>query len=138
MGGQSEFEQYQASMARLSEGQRGELLALLAGTDPWEYASVAAHHGDPKVRDLVLSHYLPLSREGEREIWEKARAARAAAAADAETLPDDIRIEDAGLYDDEGFPGGADDQAPGVRQNNSTRRSVTRRTAAPLAAGGAA
>jgi hypothetical protein len=138
MGGQSEFEQYQTSMARLSEGQRGELLALLAGNDPWDYASVAMHHLDPRVRDIVLGHYLPLSREGEREIWEKARAARAAAAADADALPDDVRVEDAGLYDDEVAPGDAEDEAPSARESDPARRSSGRRVAARVTVGAVA
>jgi hypothetical protein len=138
MDGQPEFEQYQASMARLSEGQRGELLALLAGNDPWEYASVATHHSDPRVRDIVLGHYLPLSREGEREIWEKARAARAAAAADVETLPDDVRVEDAGLDDDEVLPRDAEDQAPTPRQSSPARGNIARGAVTHLAVGAVA
>src|SRR5262249_39563532 len=127
-----------ASTARLSEGQRGELLSLLAGNDPWEYASAATHHSDPRVRDIVLGHYLPLSREGEREIWEKARAARAAAVVDAEALPEDVRVEDAGLYDDEVLPGDANDIAPSTHGSSPAQRSIGRRATTHVAVGGVA
>lgn len=83
----------------------------------------------------MLGHYLPFSREGEREIWGKARVARAAAAADVETLPDDVRVEDAGLDDDEVLPRDTDDQAPTPRQSSLARGSIARRAATHVAVG---
>lgn len=132
MGGQAEFEEYQALMSRLSDGQKQDLLEILAGSDPWGYEAAASLHPDPQVRGIVLGHYLPLGREGEREIWNQARAARAVAAAEAEMVPDDMRVEDAGLYDDDAEPAAED-----ITPARASRRARSR-SHADLAVGGVA
>ena len=133
MDGKPEFEQYESSMARLSAAQREEVLELVASHDPSGYAAAAALHPDSQVRQVVLDHYRPLSKDAERDIWDRVRAARSTA--DSESVPDDVLVEDAGLYDDEVIPG----NGPSGREvQGSVNLSKTRShsVAAELSVGG--
>jgi hypothetical protein len=53
----------------------------------------------------------------------------------ASRLSNDVRVEDAGLDDDEVLPRDADDQAPTPRQSSLARGSIARRAATHVAVG---
>ena len=109
--GRPEFEQYLSDLARLSPSQRNELLGLLAMGEPNDYREYTrALAGTSQAR--VLEHYLPLSRAQEREIWSRARDERMTALAAAERIPEDMLVEDAGLYDEGDSMSEAADRQP--------------------------
>lgn len=89
-GGRPEFEEYLAKMSRLSAGEKRELLEMLSSVDPKEFSKLANRTGNRVLQD-ALQHYVPLSKEKEAKLWSKR------ARATVEVLPDDERVEDAGL-----------------------------------------
>ena len=91
--GEAEFKDYEAKMAKLSDSDRKELLNLLSSTDPRNFVRLPEETQNSRVKG-VLRHYVPLSKEEEARIW----AFQRNISADADTaLPDDERVEDAGL-----------------------------------------
>jgi len=97
---------FQDQYRQLDHSDRAELLALLSSCDPREFVSLPERATLPRVK-RVLPFYEPLSKEALAEVWAKQRAAKAKLAA-AITLPEDERVEDAGLdYEDAASPGNA-------------------------------
>lgn len=99
LGGRAEFDEYSAALSGLSPGQRGELLRLLSESDSSEYRRLSRGLSDERLRG-VLRFYAPLPRGREERIWKEAAALRAAQVNTAYAIPDDERVEDAGLLDD--------------------------------------
>lgn len=97
-GGRAEFDEYQALVSKLDAIERAQLLAALSSRDPSRYSELVAAETDPRVK-AVLRFYLPISKEAEREIW-NVQKHLANAATDDCGMPDEDRIEDAGLHDD--------------------------------------
>ena len=95
LGGRAEYEEYQACIARLSQSQRQELLALLSSVDPSRFNNLATSAQDPGIR-AALRFYVPLAKEVETEIWRLRKATP-----DDCDMASDERVEDAGLDDDE-------------------------------------
>jgi hypothetical protein len=94
-GGRAEFDEYQTDMAKLDEYERRELLELLSSTDPRHFATLAERATTPGLR-RVLPYYVPKAKEELRSIWDNQKAVRATAVEGA-IIPDDERVEDAGL-----------------------------------------
>ena len=70
-----------------------ELLRLLSSSDPRNFVRLPEKTQNSKVKE-VLEHYVPLSKEDETRIWRHQRRI----SDDVEApLPDDERVEDAGL-----------------------------------------
>ena len=84
-------------MTKLSLNQRTELLSLLLSCEARELGGLPKKTKD-KVLRRVLEFYKPLSKQKEAEIW----SARKLQGQDlrAFDLPEDKRVEDAGLYDE--------------------------------------
>ena len=97
LGGKPEFDDYVSELKALSPGQRISLLEILSGHDPAEYRTVVRREADPKLRS-ILSFYVPIARSRERVIWNKVAEVRKLSS--GPTMPDDERVEDAGLYDE--------------------------------------
>jgi hypothetical protein len=99
--GKAEFCQYTAQAASLTPSERTELLRLLSSCDPREFALLPSQTDNQRLR-AILRFYRPLSKRLEREIWTaRSRAMKQPAPEAAATVPDDERVEDAGLNDEE-------------------------------------
>lgn len=93
--GRGEFDDYQAALARLSETDRAELLALLSSCDPRHFHTLREAADSDALR-AILPFYVPKPKEQWLAHWQRKRSA----AADAGPAEDE-RVEDAGLdYDD--------------------------------------
>lgn len=103
LGGKAEFEDYQGAMAALSDSQRVELIGLLSGSDARDYPLLMKACVDSAMR-RALSHYLPITKEREREIWAKTAASKEFANLRYDAPPDDELVEDAGLFDEGAAP----------------------------------
>jgi len=98
LGGSAEFDQFRATLSKLSEGERKTLMQILSSHRPREYRSLWRGTKERAMRDL-LRYYIPPKQEKERTIWLKVRKIREAQAQDL-SVPEDELVEDAGLEDD--------------------------------------
>ncbi len=95
LGGRAEFEDFRSVFGRLSASQKAKLLELLSSCDPRHFVRLAGMTMDSHLKN-ALRFYIPLSKEAEALIWAKQKARRY----DSPDVPDDERVEDAGLLDD--------------------------------------
>ncbi|CAB3770261.1 radical SAM protein [Paraburkholderia solisilvae] len=93
-GGRGEFEDYQHQFQRLKDSDRRELVALLSSSVPSTYTGLIGKAESSAV-NRILSYYVPLSDEVERDIWDKMKNIKTAA--EKISIPEDERVEDAGL-----------------------------------------
>ena len=100
--GRSEFTEYRKAFKRLSASERAELLGLIASVDPRELKRQANLATASRVRS-IMEHYLPLTKEAEAEIWAKQKAMKEKHDPSI-IVPDDERVEDAGLNYEEEAP----------------------------------
>jgi hypothetical protein len=98
LGGREEFECYSALIARLDKDEKARLLERLSARDPSRYAHILADETDSTLKAL-LAFYLPIPKDEEREIW-RAQRDIGAEVEDVCDMPDEDRVEDAGLHDD--------------------------------------
>jgi hypothetical protein len=97
--GREQFFEYQKEFSKLSISERSELLGLIASVDPRHLRDQVALATADRVRS-IMRHYLPLSKQDELGIWNRQRAIKQQE--DPTILvPDDERVEDAGLNYDE-------------------------------------
>src|SRR5207302_8292246 len=97
-GGAAEFTEYQLRFSRLSTDERAELIALLSSTVPSKFMGLRAQTTSEKVRD-ILEFYPPLTDIDEAEIWKRCREHRASTPDQTCAVPEDERVEDAGLLE---------------------------------------
>jgi hypothetical protein len=92
--GRAEFEEYQNVFCKLGRSQRCELLNLLSSCEPRHTKRLTSAVSDSGIK-RILPYYVSLSKSREAEIW----AAKKAAVGEAvlPEVPDDERVEDAGL-----------------------------------------
>jgi hypothetical protein len=93
--GKPEFDEFTNKFSRLLAAERAELLDLVSSTDPRYFKDLQAKTGSKQLRD-VLQFYLPLPKGEEAQIWERQRQRVVDPTTD---VPDDERVEDAGLSD---------------------------------------
>jgi hypothetical protein len=93
LGGQAEFEEYERAFGKLGRSQRTELLELLSSCDPRYIKNLSQKTTDPQIR-RILFFYTPLSKTREAEIWAMQKRVERP---DEVSVPDDERVEDAGL-----------------------------------------
>ncbi len=99
-GGRGEYDEFQVDYRRLTADERGELLALLSSRDPRDFGRLGAETTSVNLK-RVLPYYQPRPKEQLMAIW-AARRARVLEPIDL-GLPEDERVEDAGLdYDEAG------------------------------------
>lgn len=91
--GQGEFEEFKTQFTQLSEIDKRELLCLVSSTDPRFFKDLPQKTKNRHVRKL-LTFYVPISKEDEAAIWERQRSRVADRTI---RVPDDERVEDAGL-----------------------------------------
>lgn len=95
--GRPQFVEYQRAAAKLSAAEKNELLTLLSSCDPRDFRSLPKQASTVNLT-RVVQHYLPLSKAEEARIWQVQRTAQAY---DLSGLPEDERVEDAGLQVDD-------------------------------------
>ena len=95
LGGKEQLAEYKKEFKRLSGSERTELLGLIASVDPSELRGQVGLATTGRVRS-IMKHYLPLTKDEEAEIWARQKAMKKQ---DDPTIivPDDERVEDAGL-----------------------------------------
>jgi hypothetical protein len=95
--GRAEFESFQLAMRVMTEGERKELIDYLCGRERNDYA--ADLHLLPKgsLRDAA-QFFVPMPKEEEARIW-KEQKKRRVENIDAYLVPEDERVEDAALTD---------------------------------------
>ena len=99
LDGRAEFDEYTSQVAKLSPAQKTELLMMLSSRDPRYFSRLMDEATDSQIRN-VLRHYVPISKDAEEGIWHKQSTVVHPAAPD---VPDDERVEDAGLGEDTPF-----------------------------------
>jgi len=99
LGGKDRLDSYEREFSALTSSQRSALLDILGTRSPHEYRSASRGLKDPSLR-RVLSYYFHTTREDEVKIWRKVRKLRAAYERQQAAVPEDQRVEDAGLEDD--------------------------------------
>jgi hypothetical protein len=98
LGGRSEFAEYESLFSRLSLDDRLELNSLLSITLPSKFHELRTRTTNLRVRRM-LELYRPLNDAEEAEIWRKCREQRAKVGDTIDSLPEDERVEDAGLLE---------------------------------------
>ena len=89
--GKPELEAFQGEFSRLTDSDRDELLSLVSSTDARNFELLPTVAESSAVR-RILQFYIPMDKDQEAMIWNAPRAAAA--------VPDDERVEDAGLNED--------------------------------------
>ncbi|PWJ17563.1 radical SAM protein [Jannaschia seohaensis] len=100
--GRSEFDEFQATMRALSDDERTELLGFLCTRDKNDYARDLNEVAAGKLREAAR-FFVPMSKVDEARIWE-AQKRRRVEDINAYLVPEDERVEDAGLTDEDVQP----------------------------------
>lgn len=95
-GGRPEFEEFNKQFQKLSSDDRNELVQLLSSTTPSGYSGLIGQAHSSKV-NRILSYYVPIAEEAEQKIWSEMKGLKNTAAIEKITIPEDERVEDAGL-----------------------------------------
>jgi len=91
-GGKDEFQEFTGSFRQLSASDKGELLALLSSVEPRDISRLPKKTSNSKLR-AILHFYKQLPKEDEERIWNLQKSI------DYSPMPEDERVEDAGLSD---------------------------------------
>lgn len=95
-GGRAEFEEFGREYKNLSTTARTELVSLLSTTTPAGYSGLIGQAENSSV-NRILSYYVPLPDQAEKKIWESMKALKNVTQQEEILIPDDERVEDAGL-----------------------------------------
>ena len=107
--GKAEFDEFTLRFRNLSASDKLELLALLSSVEPREISGLPKQTSNSQIRK-ILHFYRPLPKEEEARIWDIQKGF------DYSLVPEDERVEDAGLSDasDEDVTPKADPGCPEV------------------------
>jgi hypothetical protein len=100
--GRAEFDSFQAAMQSLSINERTDLLEYLCGRDKSRYAHDLGSLSSSRLREAAR-YYVPMSKVDEARVWEAQRGRRVEDI-NAYLVPEDERVEDAGLTDQDVQP----------------------------------
>lgn len=100
--GRAEFEAFQAVMGKLSGDEKTELLGYLCSRDKNDYEVDLGELAAGRLRDAAR-FFVPMSKTDEARIWE-AQKRRRVEDISAYLVPEDERVEDAGLTDEDVKP----------------------------------
>jgi len=89
-------------MGKLSEREKTELLGFLCGRDKNDYAADLGELAAGRLRDAAR-FFVPMAKSDEARIWE-AQKRRRVEDITAYLVPEDERVEDAGLTDEDALP----------------------------------
>ena len=101
--GRAEFDSFQDAIAALSSGERAELIEYLCSRDKNDYVHDLNILAVGKLRDAAR-YFVPMSKSDEARIW-AAQKLRRVEDINAYLVPEDERVEDAGLTDEDVQPG---------------------------------
>lgn len=101
--GRAEFDSFQNAMAALSPDERTELIEYLCSRDKNDYVHDLNTLAVGKLRDAAR-YFVPMSKSHEAKIW-SAQKLRRVEDINAYLVPEDERVEDAGLTDEDVQPG---------------------------------
>lgn len=101
--GLPQYEQFTKEFRVLSQVEKAELLAVVAQRDPSELRSPAAHVALSRRVRTILKHYVPLSKHEEAAIWKRQKELKRQDDPSID-VPEDERVEDAGLSYEEPLP----------------------------------
>ena len=101
--GRAEFDSFQAAMGVLSADERNELLEYLCSREKNNYVRDLSLLPAGKLRD-VARYFVPMSTADEARVWE-AQKRRRVEDINAYLVPEDERVEDAALTDQDVQPG---------------------------------
>jgi hypothetical protein len=111
-GGQEELAEYRSAMSKLDEHGCRELLALLSSTDPRHFHTLGDYATTAAVR-RALPFYIPKPKDELYDIWARQKSLTRGEITADQTLPEDERVEDAGLdYEEEAVLSTLFDAAP--------------------------
>lgn len=96
LDGRKQFADFQVLFSRLTKIDRAQLRDLVSSCDPRHFKALVNKTSDPKLK-RILRFYVPISGEAESEIWAKQKQRKATL---MPAVPDDERVEDAGLDDE--------------------------------------
>ncbi|MCY4260952.1 MAG: radical SAM protein [Rhodobacteraceae bacterium] len=99
--GRAEYDEYRAAMAALDADERAELLDYLCGRDRRSYEMDLTTLAPGPLRETAR-HFVPLPKDEETDIWEAQRRRRNRN--NLALVPEDERVEDAGLTDEDVQP----------------------------------
>jgi hypothetical protein len=102
LGGRAQFSEYRREFKKLSPSDRNELLSLVASVDPRELRGQGKLASTNRLKS-IMKHYVPLPKDEEADIWARQRAMKQRVHPSI-VVPDDERVEDAGLNADEPEP----------------------------------
>lgn len=91
-GGKDEFEEFTNRFQQLSPSDKIELLALLSSVEPKDISRLPKQTSNSRLR-AMLPFYKQLPKEEEERIWNVQKSV------DYSPMPEDERVEDAGLSD---------------------------------------
>ena len=94
--GKPELEEFGSLHSKLNEAEKAELIGLLSERFPVEYPGAVKATKNSKIAKLI-PFYFHLAEREERKIWDYQAAHRAIFKRVEITVPDDERVEDAGL-----------------------------------------
>ena len=97
--GRAAYGEFQYEFRKLNAAEKMELLGLIASVDPHDLRRQIQFANSKKVK-TIMRHYIPLPKHEEAEIWARQRAMQKLADQSI-IVPDDERVEDAGLYYDD-------------------------------------
>ena len=89
--GRAEFDEYGVLARKLSETEQAELLTLLSSCDPKDFAALSSSTTSPGIKAL-LPYYIPKQKSELFKIWSRSKTE-----GPAPEVPDEERVEDAGL-----------------------------------------
>lgn len=96
--GRAEFDEFDTHFRRLSETDRSELAFILSSHQPAEFVSLSGKATSSAVNRVLPFYVSPVRAELVR-IWEAMKAKPAQTFFDAESVPEDELVEDAGLQE---------------------------------------
>lgn len=110
-GGRGEFDEFNATFGRLTGEEKAELLTLLSSCDPSDWIELPDKAASAHVK-AILPFYVLRPKDEMRKVWQMQRVSP------RDTMvPDDERVEDAGLQADE-------DEMNAVSPPRARRRAV--------------
>jgi hypothetical protein len=101
--GRPELDEYHAEVRKLDDGDRAELVELLSSCDPRNFDKLSRQTANLRLKH-VLPFYVPTPKDQLVQIWERQRALTAGEPTADAALPEDERVEDAGLDYEEAEP----------------------------------
>jgi hypothetical protein len=92
LGGKAEFEEFTSRFRQLTASDKSELLALLSSVEPRDISRLPKRTSNSQLR-AILHFYEGIPKEQEQRIWTLQKRI------DHSPMPEDERVEDAGLAD---------------------------------------